>query len=227
MTLKYYNEGAPAYRTMDFSDVRTYVIGPEEQNSSETNTVSKLQALPDSLKKPKLYLGFGLGAPMNVSGYLTFITKSDWGGSVRIRSISWDRRDQARKGQSLMGGPVIPGDEIIELSFLVVREFNIQDARRVRAGVEFGPAYVIYDKVENTELNACIFWGYYYSASYTTYKIPGLSLRTKLEFPVSQGFGIELALFGNINAKKPYGGIEFQFMIGKVRDRIKPKRNTF
>ena len=105
----------------------------------------------------------------------------------------------------------------------MVREFPSRTSKRVRFGLEAGPSLVKYERVDSYYLSYGWIFGSYYKAKTTEFTTGGLALRAKIEFPVSLGFGLEIALTGNINPYKPHFGIEFYLTVGKVRDRITPK----
>jgi hypothetical protein len=225
ITFKYYDEqGVLTFEPMPFDDVKTYVLGTEAQ--PEEIIPEEKEILPyDSLKSIKAYLGFGGGYPRNAGLSFTVILKNDWGGSISVKHTSFDKKDQSGKAYGIWGTGSIPGDEYTEYSLCVVREFRSKTSKRVRFGLEGGPSLVYYEKVESYFLSYGWFFGSYYSAVTSDYTTVGLALRTKIEFPVSLGFGLEIALYGNINQYRPHAGFEIYLTVGKVRDRLTPRKN--
>jgi hypothetical protein len=209
ITLKYYYaNGILIYETMAFELIEAYSIG-SEINPYKIIAEEKKPLLPDSIKSVKAYFGFGFGFP---SGGLSFtvILKNDWGGSLSYKHTSYDKRDNS--GQTS------------EFSLCVVKEFPVKTTKRVRGGLEAGPSLVKYEKVEQIRLVSG--WlGSYYEKQTSKHTTMGLNLRAKLEFPLTLAFGFEIALYSNINKYKSVIGFEFYLTLGKVRDRIKPRKH--
>ena len=164
--------------------------------------ISLLGQDKDPYRDCKVYGGAGFGYPESSGGYFTVILKNDWGGSLcgrQIRFESW-------------GG-------MIEISLFLVREFPFKKTKLVRAGLEAGPAWI---KLSDYQYASYVGFGWR-NEVYISSTTMGLGFRAKLEFPLSQGFGLECAIYGNLNIPKSHIGVEVMFMIGKVRDRIRPK----
>ena len=157
----------------------------------------------DPYKKPKVYGGAGLGYPTSSAGYFTVILKNDWGGSICGRYITFDTQDQ-----------------IVEISLFLVREFPFKQTKLIRAGLEAGPSWIKFSEYQRTTY---VGWGWPNDV-YTNTTTIGLGFRAKLEFTLSQGFGLECAVYGNLNIPKSHIGLEMLLMIGKVRDRVRPKK---
>ena len=209
LTLKYYDEnGILIYEPMPFELVKTYVISPEKKDP----------ILPDSLETIKAYLGFGFGFPSNGGIGFTLILKNNFGLSISYKHTSFDQQKESNFGSVSN----VPGDQLSVFSLCVVREFPFANNKRIRIGLEAGPSLVKYEKVEQIDR----YYGYfgpYYKAQTSDHSSGGLSLRAKLEFPLTLAFGFEIALYSNINKYKSFIGFEFYLTLGKVRDRIKPK----
>lgn len=223
LTLQYYNEGVLAYRPEELDNVRTYVIGPKELYNTATDTSIAVEDIPDPLKSTKIYFGFGGGVPKNLGVSFTLILKNDWGASLGIKYVSYDRLDRSGNTGGMFGPGVIPGDELVEYYVCAVREFPSQHTKRVRFGIEAGLALVKYEKVLSSEIRSVWIFGRYYSAKTEEYITGGLTLRGKLEFPVSLALGFELGLYANINPEKPHAGFDLYLTLGKVRDRLSPR----
>jgi len=224
ITLKYYSENEMlTYAPMPFDTVQTYVIGHEIDPLP--SFVEEILPPPyDSLKSIKAYLGFGGGYPRNAGLSFTVILKNDWGGSLSFKFTNFDKVDHSGETGGIFGPGTIPGDEFREYSICVLREFPSKKTKRIRFGLEFGPSLVFYEKVESYHITPAWIFGSYYTSQTSDHTTGGLALRAKLEFPVSQGFGFEMALYGNINTYKPHVGVEFYLTVGKVRDRLVPKK---
>ena len=208
-TLKYYDEnGILIYEPMPFELVETYVMGKDIKDP----------VLPDSIKSIKAYLGFGFGFPSNVGIGFTLILKNDFGASISYKHTSFDKQKESNFGSASN----VPGDQLSVFSLCVIKEFPFPNNKRIRLGLEAGPSLVKYEKVE--QIDRYYGWfGPYYKAQTSDHSSGGLSLRAKLEFPLTLAFGLEVALYSNINKYKSYVGFEFYLTLGKVRGRIKPK----
>lgn len=223
ITLKYYDEyGVLAYAPMAFDLVKTYVVGPDFVPEEIINE-PRVPPPPDKLKSVKAYLGFGGGYPRNGGISFTFILKNDWGGSINFKHTTFDKIDHSGETGGIFGPGMIPGDDFDEFSLCVVREFPSRTSKRVRFGLEAGPSLVYYEEVISSYLTSGWIFGRYYSSNTEEYITGGLALRAKIEFPVSLGFGLEIALYGNINPKRPHAGFELYITVGKVRDRLTPR----
>jgi hypothetical protein len=176
---------------------------------SKSTDQSKLKwesAFPKVPNRPKIYIGMGYGISNSINLSVNFLLKNYMGGSMGYRYYYMNDKDQLN---------------IWSLCF--VKSFQNKRSRRVRLGIEGGPAYVIYsDGRKHTYTHG--FWGTFETVSYTTYRTFGLSLKAKLELPVTQVLGFEIALSGNINPHRPVMSVDFCLTLGRVRDRIKPKK---
>jgi hypothetical protein len=57
-----------------------------------------------------------------------------------------------------------------------------------------------------------------YIKSYAGKKSFGITLRAKLEFPVINFFGVEMAVYTEINKLQSFTGIEFYLNLGNIGD---------
>ena len=208
ITLKYYNEnGIKVFEPITFDLIRTFV---KDQEITQYKTIEekKIILLPDSLKSVKRYFGLGFGYPWSVGLSFTVVLKNDWGGSLSYKHTSFD-----------VGGwfNVTHGDQFDEFSLCAVKEFPSKTMRRIRYGLEAGPSFVKYVKVEQN-IRASGFLGSYYKSETSKHTTIGLALKAKLEFPVARCFGLEIAAYANINMHRSHAGIEFYIYLGKVRD---------
>jgi hypothetical protein len=100
-----------------------------------------------------------------------------------------------------------------------LKEFPIE--KKFRVGLEAGPSFVRIKSPGNFQYNPnpCSFLGC--PANYTweevTNKSVGLSLKGKLEFPVSVPFGFEIGLTSNLNPYRSFFGVEFLLNLGYLR----------
>lgn len=216
ITIRYYNAKKQlTYEPMLLENVENYSIGETDKENQA------LQLLPDSLKKLKAYAGFGFGYPRTLGVSFTLILKNDWGGSLSCKHTSFNKTRRLREGNGIWDYATVPGDQFNEISLFIVREFLLKTSYKVRFGVEAGPSLVGYMKVDSYTKNSGLF-GSYYTSTTTSYITGGVAFRAKIEATLSVGFGIEFAVYVNVNPKKPHGGIELYFSVGKVRDRIIP-----
>ena len=111
-------------------------------------------------------------------------------------------------------------DRLYTYSLCFMKVFTLDNTRLVRIGVEGGPAFVNYNEAHDVHTS----WGFKGASYYTTTNSFGITLRAKVEFPIFQAAGLEIALPININKYKPVSGIELYLTLGRVRDRKKPKK---
>lgn len=172
----------------------------------------------------KLYLNFGLGileSSGKIGGIgLNAISSNNWGFSLSWNFYSISAEDIP---PDYFGGLISfpPYDNTTSFSIRILKEFD-PFTKFIRFGIEAGPSMALYKKVIFTPYNSTSFWGKNYETSTSSKSLIGLSLRAKIEFPVAGFFGIEIAIISNINKYQSYVGSELHFMLGKVRDRIKP-----
>lgn len=190
-----------------------------KKGQSDSNEKSETH-LPDVPKSPKIYIAFGGGFPGTAGVSLNFLAKNDMGGSIsyKFRSIRSNNEPSDYRGIMSMG---TPGDEVIVLSACFVKAFPSKTTRLVRFAVEGGPAWINYSEAHFSPSSS---WFGNYRVNYTTKNTAGLTLRAKLELPLSQVVGFELALAGNINPVRSFAGLEIYLTLGRVRDRKNPRK---
>jgi hypothetical protein len=114
-------------------------------------------------------------------------------------------------------------NNISMLAVLAAIGGNPNDNDRIWIGIEVGPSY-IYHRREVETLNPLyeseegwpfLIFDKYLRDNITTHTI-GLSLDVKSHFILASAFGMELALFGNINTCKSFFGLEFSILLGKL-----------
>ncbi len=171
--------------------------------------------LPDVPKSVKIYLGVGGGFPGTAGISANFLLKNDMGGSLSYKFRSVRSHNEPSDYDGWWG---TPGDEIYVFSACFVKAFPSKTTRLVRFAVEGGPAWINYSEAHFSESSG---WFSNYNVSYTSKNTAGLTLRAKLELPLSQAVGFELALMGNINPVRSFAGFELYLTLGRVRDRKK------
>ncbi len=147
---------------------------------------------------------------------LTFMHKN-FGGSIRIKGV-WS------KATDLPGDytGLFPNDNIYMASGLFTYKNLVFE--EVRLGVEVGVSRLSFSKeIEEENYN----YGnedadYFtridkYHRSTRIDKATGLHLRAEVGFPFFDHFGIELALWSNINEFKPIFGVELSIALGQVK----------
>ncbi len=109
-----------------------------------------------------------------------------------------------------------PVDYVQIISIKVLKEFATSN-KKLRFGIEAGPAWVNYNATKFEHNSSGIF-----SSNYETSRIKkntvGISLRAKAEFPFTKYFGLECAGFTNINNSRSFIGIELCLTFGLVRN---------
>lgn len=153
--------------------------------------------------RPKIYIGMGGGFPSTGGVSANFLLKNNMGGSLQFRHFQ--TKDY---------------DRLNTYSLCFTKVFTLENTKLIRFGVECGPSWVTYLEAHDVHF----VWGFEGADYYTTSNTFGLTARVKVEFPLSQGAGLEIAIPININKYKSVVGIEIYLTLGRVRDRIKPKK---
>ena len=169
--------------------------------------------------KPNLvYAHAGLGDGQFSLG-INAINSKNWGLAVGYNSMTKKAKVlEPNEGKScFLGGDCSPNDYIKSLALRPSYTFPT-NVRFLRLGVELGPSFnksEIAYKV-NQENNLGIkSWDLKYNHNYSV----GLSFSTKIEFPVSRYFGMQVACVGNANKYRSYLAVEFHAIFGIVRDK--------
>ena len=98
------------------------------------------------------------------------------------------------------------------------------DNDKIWIGIEVGPSYIYHRReveTPNPLYDPGELWDFpvldkYLRDNIATHTV-GLSLRLKSHYIVASAFGMELALFGNINTCKSFFGLEFSLLLGKLQ----------
>jgi hypothetical protein len=119
----------------------------------------------------------------------------------------------------------MPLDMLNTKSLTIMREFPIR--KILRLGLEAGFSDARYKKAVFTRRHpntipgtapSTSFSSDRYDVSYGRVVSAGISLRAKVEFPLTRFFGIEFALYGNINKFRTFSGFEMYLVFGRVRN---------
>ena len=176
----------------------------------------------------KTYFSMGGGVADNgqLIGFAgTHILPKGIGASISYKGDNYNCRDLPSDYYQGLEF-VAPYDYLHILSLNFVKEFSTS-TKLFRYGFEGGPSLVTkgtavfthkpYNGLEDLfESN--------YTYAYSKKMTVGLSLRAKMEFPLSRFAGLEAAVFSNINAYRSIIGAEMYLTIGAVRNRIKTKQ---
>lgn len=177
-----------------------------------------------SPRKHKLYLNIGggiLGYSGEMWGFgLNAIFPNNWGFSLSYNYFSLVAKDLPADYSGVFFS-FVPYDNIGSFSIRVMKEFD-PFSKFIRFGIEAGPSLGLYEKVVFKPYSSSILGGGNYETSTFVEKMPGLSLRVKIEIPAARFIGLEIAAISNINKYQSYVGYELHYMIGCVRDKIKP-----
>jgi hypothetical protein len=160
--------------------------------------------------------GFCSGYLTTGSSYgigLTFMQKN-LGGSFRIKGIWSEATDLPSDYTGFF-----PNDKIYMGCGLLTYKSDITE--KVRLGVEMGVSRLAFSK-EIEEINPeydpnSLFHLNKYFRSVSIDKATGLHLRGELGFPFFDHFGIELAIWTNINGFKSLSGVELSIALGQVK----------
>lgn len=186
--------------------------------------ISAVKVASDTLILRYGSLGFGLGSGYIAEGVsmdlgYSFI-RNNIGGSIRIKEIWSDASDLPDDYTGFFHN-----DNIFILSGLVTAK-TLTEKRNVWYGGGIGPSMVSFNKEIETlnprynpdsedpwdvlNLNK-------YIRDTQIDKVAGLNLRGEIGLLLSDYFGIEMALWSNLNTFKSLIGLEFKMVFGRVR----------
>lgn len=169
--------------------------------------------------KPNLvYAHAGVGSNQHSFG-LNLIHKNNIGLSLSYNEMSkaaqvleWYERQTC-----FLGGDCSPQDYVKTINLRPSITFPTK-LKFIRFGFEMGPsfvkseiAYKVYEEINQNYRP----WKLHYNNNQSI----GLSYVSKIEFPVSRYFGMQVACVGNANKYRSYLGVEFHAIFGIVRDK--------
>lgn len=171
------------------------------------------------------YLGFGAGYPWMSGSNVNFILSNDFGGSLSYRSTTFDAKNAPSDyDASFLCNLIIdrctPQEELKSFSIQLMKVYRNPFSKR-RLGWEFGPALVVYKETLFTPYTrvGSVLSAKGYTLNYKSHKTAGAILRAKVDFPITKGLGLELAIVSNINRYYPYAGFEVFLNAGVLRER--------
>jgi hypothetical protein len=178
----------------------------------------------DFVPEKKLLTIFGLGFGICSSGGLWDLDlllsgANGWGGGFSYTGSMIKSKNIPPDYFSDKWRFFTPSDYVNILSLNVIKEFSLPE-KSARLGLDLGPSLIIFSRAEfelNRDYPSPLSIHKYYK-SHNGVSTGGLSLRTRLEIPVSHSFGITAALFGNINSIKSIVGFEFLLNFGSVKN---------
>ncbi len=168
-------------------------------------------------------VSFGIGAGINLSGVTavisgTYHVSDDWGVCIHYKMNFIKAKNLPEDVNSVNTNLIPPHDNINILSLNLCKEFAANH-RKLKFGVEGGPAYILY-RLTNFKINPHyntsggefsfdnLFVNKFVKSS-DFYSSVGLSLKVRARYYLMEGVGFETALFANINVYKPIVGLEF------------------
>jgi len=178
--------------------------------------IYSVNLLPSSSRLRYGHMGAAYGTGTFASGGFTFIN-SLVGFSISGRSL-WYR---ARYLPDDYTG-LFRNNNIYTLSTMVVFGGRPNNNGIIWLGMEFGPSYVNFRKeVETLNPNYGEGWLFpdlnKYIRDNEVYHAIGLTARMKFDVMFSNNWGVELALYGNLNRYRSNYGFECNLLFGKVR----------
>jgi hypothetical protein len=207
-----------------FSEKSDFKTNRFADKSSLMNNKSSSQ----KLRMTGLYgaVGFGIGrkaTPVGISS--NFILSNNLGASISYKYKVFKAENlpsDYTAGSNFLTGPdnSTPDDLFSFFSFNLLKEFPTK-YKRIRFGIEAGPSLVKYRiaKFKREPITSIlIVSSSNYSYRYENFQTVGLSLRAKMEFPFTRGFGLEAAICSNINEYKSFVALEVYLTFGYVRE---------
>jgi hypothetical protein len=173
------------------------------------------------------YINLGVGS---ADGFLfgfggNLIFSNNWGVSLsycgNIMKAEEQPPDYSAGLSQLFEWHDLGIDRFNAVSARLVKEFPIA-INVIRFGVEGGVSYISYKRAHFIPIPHPAWLGSNYDVTYSINPGIGLSLRAKVEFPVTKYAGFELALISNMNGYYSFMGTEIHLTFGKVRDSNLP-----
>lgn len=185
-----------------------------------------------SPKLEGLYLSLGAGGTFipgsgfPVSSRLTGFLANGWGPAIGIRGGNMTNLNAPPfphhavvKGFAIFG--IKDGFSVVDLC--AVRKSWLRGSRQqLRLGLEAGPALVA------TQIHTYTLQTQYYNDPIPTFlaepvskRTPSLQLALNTSYVPSRPLGLELCLWGNLNAVQPLLGFEASLLLGRVRAKNK------
>lgn len=168
-----------------------------------------------------VYINFDGGIATGKSGgvveiALNVIIPTNWGLSCGYSENFKTAKNLPSDYHSLWYGD--PTDHLTALSLRLNKVFPTH-SKKIRFGLEAGPSLIIYKELRFEKNNNSGWFNNTYNTNEDKQISIGLSLKAKVEFPLSRYFGLELAAISNINGKQSYVGIMFGISTGVLRKR--------
>jgi len=168
----------------------------------------------------QFYLGLGVYVPAPIGGVfaVTAFSQKGWGGSCTIKIQSPNAKNlpaDFSPGLIILGDG-IPDEYIKTVTLRALKEVPT-DAASIRFGFEVGPAFESKRTLENFRKKT-EWLSANYSYDQVTHRSLGLSIKGKMEFPISKYFGFEFGLTSNLYAQRSYLGFDLLLTLGQLRD---------
>lgn len=158
----------------------------------------------------------------------TFVFSQKWGASIDYKLAAMKYKnlpdDYFDDGLRLF----TPRDFFEVISLNLVREFSTSK-KSLKFGLEAGPSWVTYSVAEispNSDYDPEKPFSFLYHKSHEASRDVGACFRAKIKYmpvikdmPV-QSFGVEFAVFADINKVKPGFGFDFRCVVGNMRSLI-------
>jgi hypothetical protein len=181
------------------------------------NTYSQTDSLRNNTVKLSEYylgMGYGFGFIGFISGLSgTVVFSNNWGGSIGIKRDGYKSANIPDDFSETQFNIILPRDKTNFISMTLLKEFPSHN-KKVEYGIEAGPSLVI-NRLVNFSINPNYpdggLWGLpvnKYIKSYEKKQAFGLSLRSKVEFPVKNFFSVDFAVYSDINKLQSFLGLE-------------------
>ncbi len=184
---------------------------------------------PSFFTPEAFYLSAGAGGTFKPkkgfggSSRLTVVLANGWGISAGVHS-GFIARQKEPEEYHLVYSAATSGDPIdrfrvVDIS--AVRKFWVRGARQqLRLGIEAGPALVHTEINEYSPLPPLVIYNSStprYLAEPVTRNTAGIQLSLNATYLPTRIFGLELALWGNLNPVQPLIGLEGNLVIGRLK----------
>jgi len=181
------------------------------------NTYSQTNSIRNDTGKSSEYyagMGFGFGFKGIIWGLSgSVVLPNKWGGSIGVKRNGYKSENLPYDFSETQFNIILPRDNSNFISVTLLKEFPSHN-KKVEYGIEAGPSLVI-NRLANFSINPNYpdggLWGLpvnKYIKSYEKKQAFGLALRSKVEFPITNFFCADFAVYSDINKLQSFLGLE-------------------
>ncbi|GGK85812.1 hypothetical protein ACD591_17740 [Rufibacter glacialis] len=159
-----------------------------------------------------------------VNGSLVVETRQNYLLALRSYSHGYEETDDGQLKNTAWYGSNLPMHNVEELNLTVGKSRDVH--QRIALSLSTGPSLVRYQMPHNIKTVTSGGWGgilnsSYYEYDVRTYWLPGWSIRGDMVLAANHAFGLSIGGVFNYNSKMPNGGLNLNFLVGKLGPKKK------